>query len=254
MMPKRISTTSLLAALSLLGAQTGCRGTGLVEEISDLACRDGEDNDGDGPADCDDPGCQHLERCRLRDLATAGAGGPPVGQPGASCATGCRDGERCVLGVCLPQDFVIGDLWEITSFVAHVPRSTRYGEGECLDVAPCSPWAPVPPFSACGCAPDPAVTLYVDGEDAGRTQPVINADSARWDLALPLLVARDSTIRVEVLDFDLTESESIFGCSWPADPELLGRGSLVCEAEFLTDDGLQTFSLTATVRPAPAPL
>jgi hypothetical protein len=231
---------------------TGCSEVSAGQEVTALACNDGDDNDGDQLPDCFDPDCQHLERCRAQGLGIAGISGaagegPMVGTPGAACAEDCGTGERCVLGLCVPDAFVIADLWELTAIEVEVPRSTSYAAGECLDDECITP-VPAFPFQACGCPPDPAVMVYVDDVAAGNTEPEVNADRVRWEVAIPLRLAADSVIRFDVVDFDLAETQAIFSCTVPADPEKLGSGTLECSEEFDSDDGPRSFALRASVR------
>ncbi|MGD8862713.1 MAG: hypothetical protein PVI30_22065 [Myxococcales bacterium] len=243
----------MILLLVLAPLVVGCGAVSADEEVTALACTDGADNDGDQLHDCFDPDCQHLERCRGRGVGVVGisgaaGGAPTLGQPGAACSMQCSTGERCVLGLCVPEAFVIADVWELTAIEVEVPRSTSYEDGPCLDDE-CIVPVPAFPFEACGCPPDPAVMVYVDDSAAGATEPEVNADRMRWEVAIALRLAADSVIRFDVVDFDPAETQQIFSCTVPADPESLGSGTLECGQRFGSDDGPRTFTLRASVRP-----
>lgn len=59
---QRIALGSILALGAAL-VLANCDDAGEASEDSAAACLDGEDNDGDGAVDCDDPGCAEIPQC-----------------------------------------------------------------------------------------------------------------------------------------------------------------------------------------------
>ncbi|MDD9932684.1 MAG: C2 domain-containing protein [Myxococcales bacterium] len=168
-----------------------------------------------------------------------------------TCPLLCPEGQTCVNGRCVPNPFVIVDLWEITRIEVNVPRSIDYDNEVCLDTG-CAVPVFVPPYLRCGCLPDPYVVVLVDGEEQARTSSARTIEFTGWDVSIPLGLLRTSVVRLEVLDDDSDEGEPdtlIYACEVPADPEVLAGGTIGCTEPFSSDTGPLSYTLSADVVP-----
>lgn len=187
-------------------------GGGIPSETTERLCSDGYDNDGDNLWDCEDPGCGAFAFCRVGP--TPPPFPPPPTPPSATeCFVSpdtCGGDDICASGFC---SSAFGRRYNIYIQTATLPE--RDDAGECWD-------------AACG-APDPFVTVVVDGVAVGTTITRDDVFTADWGQMFPATIFAGSTIEMTVYDEDLTVDDPAFTCTIAAiDAATLRVGDLNC--------------------------
>jgi hypothetical protein len=134
----------------------------------------------------------------------------------------------------------------ITRISVVVPRSLDGGV-TCLDPIDACSYYSVSPFLQCGCAPNPAVAVSVDGVQIAETTMSPASDLASWDTRIGIQVEAQSMISLRVFDADGDAREEIFGCDISGSSPHVADGSLVCAKQFPTIAGPANYSVTATI-------
>jgi hypothetical protein len=210
-------------------------------------CADGQDNDGDGKIDCDDPDCWAFACVGHPSPSPGGnpstpppdaavpkpdAGemvsdplGPPALDDGGpepsddagsapSCTDGwtCKPGEACVDGECQPID--ISGVYQMDVISARVPSRTK--GGVCFD------------FELPGCDPDVYIVVTRNGVTTVHTTSVrTNTTTPTWsDESFSITLKTGDHVDFAAWEADTVSRTRIFYCS----PDLLqlASGTLSC--------------------------
>jgi hypothetical protein len=170
----------------------------------------------------------------------------------------CEANESCIEGRCVSNDVVFVELWQVTHISTVFPRI--FANDTCIDTECGAVGIGTPEFPFCLCMPDPLVRVLVTrpGElpetvAESPFDPLLdsNRDTDDWDMDQQIALRPEYQITLRAIDRDLALEDIIFECTIPADPELLGSGTLSCMQTFKGATGKEfEASITVSIRAA----